>query len=204
MSYATNFATPALAQAAIANSAHAYGYLRQAGEAFKASQGKFFVSAAAVWLYMGDTEARAAAKEAWADSKDKAREYALKVFRACAAAATAGRAGDIAKVRTFAELAGLAPAKTTAPAETPAADATAPASQDAPAADGQPTPPPVSKLDALMDQFARMEALEARMRTMAMNKEASADQHRSEAMGMYKTLEALRTEMLATLSAPAA
>lgn len=203
MSYATNFATPALAQAAIANSAHAYGYLRQAGEAFKASQGKFFVSAAAVWLYMGDTEARAAAKEAWADSKDKAREYALKVFRACAAAATAGKAGDIAKVRTFAELAGLAPAKTPAPAETPAPDASTPAAQDTPA-DGQQTTPPVSKLDALMDQFARLEALETRLRTMAMNKAATPEQHRSEAMSMFKALEALRGEMRATLSAPAA
>lgn len=203
MSHATNFATPAAAQAALSSTTQAAGYFRQAGESFKAAQGKFFVAAAAVWLYLGDTDARTAAKDSWADSKDKAREYALKVFRTCAAAATAGHAAKIADVRTFSELQALAtpPKKDDAPTTDGAAKTDTPTT-DAPAAEQ--AAPQGSKLDALMAQFERMEALEVRMRTMAMNKNATAEDHRREALDMHKALEALRADMTATLSAPAA
>lgn len=202
MTYATSHKTVAEARAAIASNSAAQGYLRQTGEAFKAAQGKFFISAAAVWLYMGDQEAREAAKATWADSKDKAREYALKVFRACAAAATAGHANDIAKVRTFAELQAFAPAKKTAPATDAPTDG-APTSEGDEAATPAKQPATVrSQVDALMAQFGRMQALEARLRTMSMNKKATAAQHRSEAQAMQETLETLRQEMMATFSMP--
>jgi len=202
--YATSHTTPAQAQAAIKSTNAAHGYLRQTGEAFKSAQGKFFISAAAVWLYLGDADARTAAKEAWADSKDKAREYALKVFRACASAATAGRAADIAGVQTFAQLVALTPVKKDEPAKDAPANG-ANQSPEAEQANAAAAPvPQSSKLDALMDQFGRMQALEARLRTMALNKKASAEDHRRESMDMFKALEALRADMTATLSAPVA
>jgi hypothetical protein len=81
------------------------------GNAFEASQGRFFLSSVALFLHMGDEAARGIVRDAWADSKDKRREYALKIFRLCAKAIEAGKLADLRNVSGFASLQALQPKK---------------------------------------------------------------------------------------------
>lgn len=81
------------------------------GNAFEASQGRFFLSSVALFLRMGDESARGVVRDAWADSKDKRREYALKIFRMCAKAVEAGKVDELRAVTGFASLQALLPKK---------------------------------------------------------------------------------------------
>jgi hypothetical protein len=81
------------------------------GNAFEVSQGRFFLSSVALFLRMGDESARGVVRDAWADSKDKRREYALKIFRMCAKAIEAGQVDGLRAVTGFASLQALQPKK---------------------------------------------------------------------------------------------
>ena len=81
--------------------------IREVGDHYSSAAGVFFKTAAAASLFLGDADARAAARSIWADSKDKSREYFLKVCRACVAAGAAGNADKVADVATFSQLQAL-------------------------------------------------------------------------------------------------
>lgn len=81
------------------------------GNAFEHSQGRFFLSSVALFLHMGDEGARGVVRDAWADSKDKRREYALKIFRMCVKAIDAGKLDEVRAVTGFASLQALQPKK---------------------------------------------------------------------------------------------
>lgn len=81
------------------------------GNAYESSKGRFFLSSVALFLHMGDESARGIVRDAWADSKDARREYALKVFRMCAKAIEAGKLDEVRNVSGFASLQALLPKK---------------------------------------------------------------------------------------------
>jgi hypothetical protein len=90
------------------------------GNAYESSKGRFFLSSVALYLHVGDESARGIVRDAWADSKDARREYALKVFRMCAKAIEAGHLDAVRNVSGFASLHALqpkAPAVEKAPVE---------------------------------------------------------------------------------------
>lgn len=81
------------------------------GNAFESAKGRFFLSSVALFLHMGDESARGVVRDAWADSKDSRREYALKVFRMCAKAIEIGQLDAVRNVTGFASLQALQPKK---------------------------------------------------------------------------------------------
>lgn len=81
------------------------------GNAFETSKGRFFLSSVALFLRMGDESARLVVRDAWADSKDARREYALKIFRLCAKAVELGKVDELRAVTGFAALQALQPKK---------------------------------------------------------------------------------------------
>lgn len=98
---------------------NATAIVKQAGSDYATAGAVFFKVAAAVALYVGDDQARTMAKSLWADSKDKSREYFLKVVRAVEAATKQGKRNDVKGVASFSQLQALGKP---APVETSDAD----------------------------------------------------------------------------------
>lgn len=84
---------------------------KRAGEAFGTASNKFFITTVALFLQIGDKPARELTANTWADSKNKSREYALKIFRMCTAAIGDGKLSQVREVQGFADLHALVPKK---------------------------------------------------------------------------------------------
>lgn len=82
---------------------------RQDGENYAWAKDRFFVSCVALYCYLGDDAARQVVRDTWADSKAAPREYALKIFRMCKAAAEKHGIPKIETVTGFAALQSLVP-----------------------------------------------------------------------------------------------
>lgn len=111
MNTTQTLAPVALVTTSFADQMTAQTIFRADGEAFAAGMGKFFITSVALYLYMGNEPARECVRTVWADSKHKSREYALKIFRMCAAAIDAGQLEKVRAVQGFADLHALVPKK---------------------------------------------------------------------------------------------
>lgn len=93
-----------LAASFAANDKQARDTFIMEGNDFASAQNGFFTAAVALYIVQGDEPARELTRTTWTDSKDKRREYALKIFRMCKEAITHAGVDAVRAVSGFAAL----------------------------------------------------------------------------------------------------